>query len=281
MEESLSIPIVSIVTPTLNQGEFIEETIESVLSQNYPAIEYLVIDGGSSDKTIPILKKYGNKLRWLSEPDRGQSHAINKGWSLSKGEIFAYLNADDLLDPQAVNVVVENFCRVPEAGIVHGDCVLIDTRGKKIGYLKGENHDFSKLLRDGQSKLAQPASFYRAKLVREVGMLDENLHLSMDYDLMLRLARVSSMVYVPRYLAYFRVHINSKSSNLTERHWKESFQVRSRYGGKRLLKPRLKYIQYRILKALPTSFQTLFRRWRGSAWDLVNLRAVDLLSDES
>ncbi|HVO24572.1 MAG TPA: glycosyltransferase family 2 protein [Candidatus Margulisiibacteriota bacterium] len=264
-------PLVSIVTPSFNQAQFLEETIRSVLEQEYPRIEYIICDGGSTDGSADIIRRYADRLAWwCSERDAGQSDAINKGWRRASGQVWAYLNSDDVLLPGAVRAVVAAFQAHPGAGIVHGDWIWIDAAGAEQGAGHGAPTDFRKLLRDGQIQyVAQAASFYRSAIVRQVGLIDPGLHLSMDYDLLLRLARVAAAVYVPQPLARVRLHATAKTSALTERHWQESLAVRARYGGRYLLKPRLGYWRYRTLRALPAPVQAAFRRWRNSPNDWV------------
>lgn len=264
-------PLVSIVTPSFNQAQFLEATIRSVLDQDYLHIEYIVCDGGSTDGSTDIIRRYADRLAWwCSERDDGQSDAVNKGWRRATGQVWSYLNSDDVLVPGAVRAVVEAFGAHPAAGLVHGAWVWIDAAGAQKGTGRGAPTDFRKLLRDGQIPyVAQPASFYRADLLRDVGLVDQSLHLSMDYDLLLRLTRAAPAVYVPHPLAGVRLHAAAKTSALTERHWQESLAVRARYGGRYLLKPWLQYLRYRTLQALPAPLQAVFRRRRNSANDWV------------
>ena len=123
-------PLVSIITPSFNKGPYIEETLQSVRNQTYPHIEHIVIDGGSTDETLPILEKYSGDIVWISEPDKGQSDAINKGWRRSHGEIIVYLNADDTYLPDAVEIAVNYFLQHPETGMIYGDGILSDEKGR-------------------------------------------------------------------------------------------------------------------------------------------------------
>ena len=125
-------PLVTVVTPSFNQGRFIRETIESVLSQDYPNLEYMVIDGGSTDDTLSILKSYQDRFAWVSEPDRGQAHAINKGWRCAKGEILAWLNSDDIYQPGAIRTAVEYFIHNQQVGMVYGEAYHVDESGQPI-----------------------------------------------------------------------------------------------------------------------------------------------------
>ena len=262
-------PLVSIVTPSYNQAEFVDSTISSVLAQSYPRIEYLVCDGGSQDGTVEIIKRHSDRLAWwCSEKDRGQSDAINKGWRRATGDILAYLNSDDVLLPGAVEHVVHAFQQNPSVGVVHGDWVYLRQDGTQLGPGQGRPADFRRLLHNGQIRyIAQPASFYRADVVRRVGLIDESLHYSMDYDLLLRLARESPMMYLSVALAGFRLHTSAKSSAFIGAHWKESLAVQARYGARYLSKQRLLYWRYRVFKVVPLPVQMWFRRMRKSSKD--------------
>jgi glycosyltransferase involved in cell wall biosynthesis len=266
---------VSIVTPSYNQAPFLEATICSVLEQNYPHIEYIICDGGSTDSSVEIIHKYEKHLAWwCSEKDGGQAAAINKGWQRASGQIWAYLNSDDLLIPDAVHTVVEAFANHPESAIVHGDWLYIDGEGHTIAHVCGKSCNFRKLLYRGQGPyVGQPASFYKAELVRRVGGVDESLHLSMDYDLLLKLALLGSMCYISHPLACLRVHTDAKSFSHTERHWQESFYVQKRYGAKYAAMMRLRYWRYRFLIAMPKPLQLFVRHRRKSVSDRIFLQS--------
>ena len=156
------LPLVSIVTPSFNQAKFLEKTIISVLSQNYPNIEYMVIDGGSKDGSADIIRKYENKISyWVSENDKGQTDAINKGFKKAKGIYCSYLNSDDVLAPDSVTKIVNAFLKNPDAGVVYGDYTFIDENNRVLKIGKGEPCDFKKLLINGQTpSIIQPSSFY-------------------------------------------------------------------------------------------------------------------------
>ena len=206
------LPLVSVITPSLNQGEFIQETIESVLSQTYPNFEYIVIDGGSSDQTLEILGSYGDGLRWLSEPDHGQSQAVNKGWQLARGEIITWLNADDLLAPDAINNAVLGLqSSNNELAGVYGDCDFIDEKGQHLGKYPSHPFDYDQLVWRAEDFIPQPGSFIRSGWAKRVGMLDENLHFVMDYDLWLRLGMRARLEYLPKKMAFARLHGGAKT----------------------------------------------------------------------
>jgi glycosyltransferase involved in cell wall biosynthesis len=203
-------PLVSVVTPSYNKGTFIEETILSVKNQTYPNIEHIVVDGGSTDGTADILRKYSDSIVWISEPDKGQSDAINKGWRMAKGEILAYLNADDTYMPWAVEVAVNYLAEHPGAGMVHGNCNIINEYGEVVGPYVQPRFDFVELL-CGWCMIAQPAAFLRRQVIDDVGYLDVNLHMAMDYDLWIRIGSEFEIRYIPRLLANFRMCPGTKS----------------------------------------------------------------------
>jgi glycosyltransferase involved in cell wall biosynthesis len=198
------LPRVSIVTPSLNQGRFIEDTVKSVLGQDYPRIEYLVVDGGSTDGTLAILGRYGGALRWISEPDGGQGAAINKGFRLTSGEILGWLNSDDLYEPRAVSAAAEYLRQHPEQAMVYGDATHVDAEGEEIGPCSYVGPaDVDRLLHESDY-IVQPATFFRRSAFEAVGGLDESLHWGMDYDLWLKIARRFPIAYLPRKLARYR-----------------------------------------------------------------------------
>jgi glycosyltransferase involved in cell wall biosynthesis len=211
-------PRISIVTPSYNQGRFIEECIRSVLLQGYPDLEYIIIDGGSTDETIEIIKKYEPWLAyWESEPDRGQSHAINKGLLKSTGRLFNWHNSDDVLTPNSLATMASAIIKYPQAGYVHGFRVLIDyksvvqqgnepARSDKVSFLP-ELATAVSTLQSGY----QPGCLMDRQLAVEVGMVDESLHYIMDVDILLRIALVKRPVYISFPAIYIRVHPDVKS----------------------------------------------------------------------
>jgi len=217
METRKNLPKVSIITPSFNQADFIERTVESVLSQNYPNFEYIIMDGGSTDGTVEILKKYGEKIIWRSKRDKGQGDAINKSLKLAKGEIFAYLNSDDVLAPGALKVVADFFIKNPKKMWVFGKCRIIDDSDKEIRswitayknfWLK--RYDYRTLLI--LNYLSQPAVFWRREASEKIGLFNNHYYWTLDYDYWLRLGKKYSPGFINRYLANFRVHQSSKTS---------------------------------------------------------------------
>ena len=225
------LPIVSIVTPSFNQARFLEETIDSVLAQKYPRLEYIIIDGGSTDGSVEIIRRHtGHLAWWVSEPDRGQTDAINKGFARAKGEIFAWLNSDDMYLPGTVADAVEYLQAHGDVGMVYGDANLVDESGQVIGKFPARQTSYS-LLRRGYVHIPQQAAFFRACLWHKVGPLDPTFYFAMDYDLWVRLAKVSSLHYQPHLWANFRLHGESKSTITDERCWPEMIRVHRREGG--------------------------------------------------
>ena len=214
---SVTYPKISIVTPSLNQGRFIEEMIQSVLSQGYPNLEFIVMDGGSSDNTVDILKRYSGQLKWVSEKDRGQTDAINKGLRIADGEILAYLNADDVFLPGTLFKVAQIFMEHPATMWVTGQCRIVDEDNREIRRLITAYKNF--WLRFGQrfillitDYISQPATFWRAKALEDFGYPDESLHYAMDYEYWLRLYSKYPPLFIPEYLAAFKVQPHSKTS---------------------------------------------------------------------
>jgi glycosyltransferase involved in cell wall biosynthesis len=200
---------VSIVTPSLNQGRFIRETVESVLGQDYPRLEYFVVDGGSTDDTVAVLREYGDRLAWVSEPDRGQAHAINAGWRRARGSIIAYLNSDDCYLPGAVRRAVAGLEAHPEAGAVYGEGDHVDEAGRVIARYPTEPFSLERL--EETCFVCQPTVFLRREVVERVGWLDESLRYCMDYDLWIRVGRLAPFVRLPHVLARSRLHPQSKT----------------------------------------------------------------------
>jgi glycosyltransferase involved in cell wall biosynthesis len=204
-------PTVTVVTPVLNQRAYIEAAVQSVLEQDYPQVEYIVIDGGSTDGTLEILNKYRDRITLISEADSGQSNAINKGLYLARGEILAWLNADDLYLPGAISLVVQKFSDQPEVACVYGDCDYIDPGGQVLAQFPAKAFDLQMLVVTAENFIPQPAAFFRRSCLNQAGYLDEKLEYLMDYELWLRIASVGRFEYIPRTLAQTRLHANAKS----------------------------------------------------------------------
>jgi glycosyltransferase involved in cell wall biosynthesis len=205
----MSLPRISVVTPSYNQGQYLEETLKSVLSQDYAELEYIVIDGASRDGTLDVIKRYEGQLSyWESVPDRGQSHAINKGLHRATGEIVTWLGSDDLFTPGALKTVAEHF-QATDAALIHGRTVLFG-KGFKEQVKGAEEHDLEFRYLAGMP-FPQPSSFFRRSVLLEQGYLDESLHYGMDYDLLARIALNYPIRKVEDTLSKYRLHAESKS----------------------------------------------------------------------
>jgi glycosyltransferase involved in cell wall biosynthesis len=225
-------PTVSIVTPSYNQGQFIEETIRSVLLQGYPDLAYVIIDGGSTDGSVRIIERYSKWLSyWVSEPDHGQSDAINKGFHLGHGQILAWLNADDLYEPGALGAASRAFSERPDAVLAYGDCANIDPAGTTFSLSRSRPFDRDRLLRCWPNFIPQPTAFFSRPAFESLDGLDTALHYAMDYDLWIRLSGLGAALYVPRLLARFRVHPESKTNTGPASYWPEMRRISRRHGG--------------------------------------------------
>lgn len=233
--QEMELPKISIITPSFNQGNFIEETILSVLNQDYPNLEYIIIDGGSSDQTIEVIKKYESRIKyWVSEKDSGQSEAINKGMRLAGGEIVSWLCSDDLYLPGTLRKVAEFFKENKNSVMLHGKSILFDAQGKH--QIKGAEMKDIHLRYYSVIPFPQPSSFFRKKLIDEQGLLKEDLHFSMDFDLLIRAALNYEILPVDDVLSKYRLHEASKTVNklpLFEKEWVSVFSkfIRSVNGG--------------------------------------------------
>jgi glycosyltransferase involved in cell wall biosynthesis len=229
MSEPEAFPLVSIVTPCLNAGRYLEATIRSVLDQDYPRIEYLVMDGGSTDDTLEILKGFERRLRWISQKDRGTPDAINRGFELCAGEIFSYLNADDVLLSGAVAAVADAFESSPGISGVYGDAWWIEESGARIRAYPVR--DFDPKLLESECFICQPASFVRSETFRNLGGLDPTLELTFDYEFWMRFSRVYTLKRIGLPLACSRMHSGNKSLGRKKEVFEETFRVLHRHYG--------------------------------------------------
>ena len=222
--------MISVVTPSLNQASFLEKNIVSVLNQNYPNFEQIVIDGGSSDETIDILKKY-NHLKWVSENDRGQAHAINKGFKLTKGEIIGWLNSDDVYQPGAFKKAAETFDRFQDVDFIFSHCLRIDKDDNILSMAAGKDPLIWDVLRNN-NYIPQPTVFFRKCVFRKTGYLDEGYFLAMDIDYWRRIKKNHKMMLVKDIFASFRLHSESKTSLYLNNFKNESKASFFKNGGK-------------------------------------------------
>jgi len=208
-------PQVSVVTPSYNQEQFVEETIRSVLLQGYPNLEYIIIDGGSIDESVEIIRKYADWLAyWVSEPDRGQTDALNKGFARAHGEIVAWLNSDDTYEPGTLRRVAQEFGEDQARVVIYGNCNFVDENGSFLDITRTPHVTYNSLIRYWRRNalLAQPAVFFRRKVLEKVGPLNCDLRFVMDYDLWLRIAREHKFHRIEHTLANYRLHSESKTN---------------------------------------------------------------------
>jgi glycosyltransferase involved in cell wall biosynthesis len=222
-------PLVSIVTPCLNAGCYLEATIQSVLEQDYPRIEYLVMDGGSTDNTVEILKRHERQLRWVSEKDRGTADAINKGFERCAGEVFTYLNADDVLLPGTVSAVVNTLEAQTGVSGIYGEAWWIDESGARIRPYPVM--DFDPKLLESECFICQPASFVRSEAFRNLGGLDPTLGLTFDYEFWMRFSRLYTLKKIDQPLACSRMHADNKSLGRKKEVFEETFRVLHQHYG--------------------------------------------------
>lgn len=224
-------PLVSIVTPSYNQGRFIEETILSVLNQDYPNIEYIVMDGGSTDETLEILKKYNDRLIWISDKDGGQTDAINKGLQIARGEILAYLNSDDTYLPGAIRKAVHYLvAEKPESKFVYGEGYHISDKGEIIDRYPTESFNLERLAET--CFICQPTTFWKREVIDAIGFFNDDLNYAMDYDYWIRLAfKYKNLNHINDFLANSRFYLDTKTlSKSLEVHTEILTIVKKHYG---------------------------------------------------
>ena len=204
-------PLVSVVTPSFNQAAFLEETILSVVNQQYSNLEYLVFDGGSTDGSLDVIRRHEARISyWVSQPDAGQADAINQGFARARGEILAWLNSDDAYEPGAVAAAVKAFRAHPEADALYGDCAYVDDAGTVLTVFRGEPFSLAGYLTT-EGYIHQPTVFFRRRVIERVGLLDPGFHLCLDYEYWLRIGVACRWLYVPRIMARFRLHPQGKT----------------------------------------------------------------------
>lgn len=223
-------PKISVVTPSFNQGQFIEEAIRSVLLQGYPNLEYIIMDGGSTDNTVGIIKKYEPGLtHWISEQDRGQSQAINKGILQATGDILFWLNSDDICLPGAFLLAAQAFQPDPDLKLVIGQARIIDDQGKIIGEVRSQFSSWEELVTNPRNSVRQISTFFSRSVFDELGLVDESLHISMDTELLVRFTQFHKPLILNDYLAAYRIHPGAKTYSQILKGYTETDRVRPKY----------------------------------------------------
>lgn len=205
-------PKVTIVTPSYNQARYLEETIRSVLLQGYPNLEYIIIDGGSTDSSVDIIRKYEPWITyWVSQPDRGQADAINKGFEKSSGEFLGWINSDDFLYPDYLITIVSALQNNPDVSFVYGDVdVGLDNKNIQWRYY-GEPFILDEVLKTFRLAIPQQGSMWRRQVIEQVGGLDPRWNVALDREFFIRVGGSYKMLHVPKLVGFFRLHENSKS----------------------------------------------------------------------
>lgn len=220
----MTYPRVTVITPSYNQADFLEQTIQSVLGQAGIDLEYMIVDGGSTDGSLEIIQRYAGQLAWwVSEKDRGQADAINKGFARANGEFIAWLNSDDLLQPGAIAAALEVFRSHPEAGLVYGDVLSINAAGQPINLMKFKPYTLEDLM--AFRIISQPGVLMRRSVLEKAGPLDVRFHYMLDHQLWLRMVQMAGMVYLPRRQAAARFHAAAKNLAQAPKFGEETLKV--------------------------------------------------------
>jgi glycosyltransferase involved in cell wall biosynthesis len=262
------LPSVGVITPSFRQAGYIGEMIESVRAQEYPALEHWIIDAQSNDGTAEVVAGYRDCpwLHWVSEPDRGQSDAINKGMRLAGSEIVGWLNADDLYFPGALQAVGETFRDHPEAAAVYGGGVKMDVVGQVIKEVTA--HPYERRSLQNRFYVLQPSLFFRRSLFLEVGGLNEDSHYAMDWELMLRFPPETRIVVIPQMLSKLRCYPNTKTETGGWKRMREIAEIGRKYNGP-LDRNHLSFRARELVSRLPSSLQKLGKRFVDGLSDRV------------
>lgn len=219
---------ISIITVSFNQGRFIRDNIKSVLSQDYSNYEHIIIDGGSTDETVSILKEYPH-LNWVSEKDKGQSDGLNKGFKKASGDIIVWINSDDMLAPHALKHINHFFINNPDKSVLTGNQVFIDGNGKVLRTIHAEAFSYNRLLNTKHCSVMQNSTVFRREVLLDVGYLDEDFHYTMDLELFIRIAKKYKSYTVDKDLACFRLWEDSKTCSSKFKFYQEIWKVKQKH----------------------------------------------------
>jgi len=245
-------PKISIVTPSYNQAEFLERTILSVLNQEYANLEFIIIDGGSTDGSVEVIKRYEKYLAyWVTEQDEGQTDAINKGWRIASGEILAYLNSDDTYVPGTMRNVAQYLIYHSKVDAIYGTCNIIDESDHIVNVWHPAQFNIRTLIRSGISTIPQQTVFFRSHVLKEIGLLDTSLRHAMDYEYWVRMGQKFRIQKTPYVLANFRIHRKSKTFLESRKQWQESCQVSAKYSNESKFRWIVGYWRYKISRLWP------------------------------
>jgi glycosyltransferase involved in cell wall biosynthesis len=270
-----SSPSISIVTPTFNQNRYVESTINSVLCQGYTNLEYLVLDGGSTDGTLEKLENLGSGFSWRVDTGINQSVAINQGWQEMTGEILGWINSDDVYTSNAFDQVGGFFNENPDVDLLYGDCDYIDSKGIYLRPYPTQDFDFKEYLRKTINFIPQPAAFFRRRVLDQVGPLNESLDYVMDFEYWLRIGRSFKVAYLPQKLASLRLHPEAKSIKNLDRFGQELVDVYEQYFGDKHLPTAFRSLETEAManiytRAADCAFwgnnSSLARRFASKAW---------------
>ncbi|MEZ5276221.1 MAG: glycosyltransferase family 2 protein [Opitutaceae bacterium] len=239
-------PLISIITPSFQQARFLRACIDSVLSQDYPEVEYIINDGGSDDGSVEILKSYGDRITWTSGPDGGQAAAINTGLKRSRGAILGYLNSDDVLVPGACRAIAEAFAHHPQADVIYGKAEMIGEDGQVLGLYRTQPTVTEELRAD--CTICQPAAFWRREIQDKVGLLDESLQTALDYDFWIRIHQSGGQFrFLDKVLAQSRDYPGTKTRRDRDLVFQEIFSISRRHLGEinsRWIESYLHYLKF-------------------------------------
>ncbi len=270
-QNSDSLPLLTIVTPTFNQDRYIEETIRSVVEQGYPRLEHIVMDGSSTDGTIDVLRRYPH-LDWTSEKDRGQTHAVNKAVRKARGDVIGWINSDDIFLKGAFRAVIEKFQADPDCFVLFGDYHAVDERGGILYSTQGFCGTYEEMIRwwDYTYAIHQPTLFVRRQVFETAGLLDETYHYAMDYEWWLRVARHFRFHHLPAFLATYRMHQDAKTFAPLEYYvYPEQLRASKRHWGhpwqRRYWKFRKSYHMYQLRKPKETLHNPALQTWHETA----------------